>query len=116
MLQDVILATVGDIDVSLLFPDGSTVEVTQDTISKSQVLREIIPTTSADDKVLLTAPKGVVVNWLQSMAAIKSDFAYTRPAAPWSGEDSDAQLTAFLKVMFLLSTVFKPSSRFERRL
>lgn len=101
MLQDVILATVGDIDVSLLFPDGSTAVVRQHTISRSAVLRQTIPVASTDDEVQLTVPMVVMASWLESIEALKNGFAYTRPAAPFSDRCSDPQITMLLKVRFI---------------
>ena len=101
---DVIVATIGDVNVSLRFPDESTLDLPKATVSQSTVLRQAISDASTTGEALLHVPVGLMMSWLHCIAAMDSGFLSTTHAAH-SDACRDQQVTklaSFLQVSFLL--------------
>ena len=61
----------------LWLPDGSSVEVPQDTIHRSAVLQEAVNTSDVATNETITLPQGILQDWLQSIDALKAAAAST---------------------------------------
>ena len=64
--------TDGNDGVVLWLPDGSSIEVPQDTIRRSAMLQEAIKTNDTASNVSITLPLPVLQDWLQSAEALKA--------------------------------------------
>lgn len=89
----IILSSIGENYVSLQWPDVSPVQVSQDTISRSAVLRKFLPEDSTGDFMRLTLPTGVMVSWLQCRKT-----APPLSASPFGDECSASPLAKILNV------------------
>lgn len=98
MVMDVVTATVRDEDISLRLPAGSSVNVPQDTLSRSTVLRQALSDGGTEDDLNFTLPSGVLASWLQCTAALKSGFARVKCATPGTDACTGKRLLEFLKV------------------
>ena len=92
---DSITITEREDGVILLLPDGSSVEVPQDTIRRSATLQEAIHTEEMGNFVSISLPPGVLQDWLQSVDALKAATATTGHG---TGLSHNPRLLKFLKV------------------
>lgn len=93
---DILSVTERDEGVVFGLPDGSSVEVLHGTMRRSTVLQVALNAAmNMDSGVSITLPRGVLQDWLQGIAALKSD-------ASLAGHGTDiaynARLMKFLKV------------------
>lgn len=56
----------------LQMPDGSVVEVPQDTVVRSSLLRQAIESVDQDMEIPLVAPTGLLKSWLECLAILNT--------------------------------------------
>lgn len=100
LMDDAVVATVRDFEVSLRFTDGSTAGVPMNVVSRSTVLRQAIDSAGTDSKIVLTTPKGVLESWVQCIDALKFGFIVAE-TAPRTHDGAESRLVEFIKVRLL---------------